>query len=93
MRPAFILIAAAGLSACTPPDPHFKSYETDLHGSCEALVSAETGVRPEDVSAIATKTEPTGSVTTISVVGAQAPWLCLADPFGVITGLEYSQEG
>ncbi|WP_170547200.1 hypothetical protein [Ruegeria arenilitoris] len=92
-RPAFFLITAAGLAACTQPGPSTAVSEADLQGSCEALVSAETGVRPEDVSAVSTKTEPTGSVTTLSVVGAQAPWLCLSDPFGVITGVEYSQEG
>ena len=93
MKPAFYLIVASVLSACTQPATGVSVSESDLQGSCEALVSAETGVRPEDVSAISTKTDPTGSVTTLTVVGAQAPWLCRADPFGVISGVEYSQEG
>jgi hypothetical protein len=93
MKPAFFLIAIAGLAACTEPAPSNTVSDADLKGSCEALVSAETGVRPEDVSAGSTEKAPTGSVTTVSVVGAQAPWLCRADPFGVITGVEYSQEG
>lgn len=93
MRPALYLIAAVGLSACTQPSPNNAISESELQGNCEALVSAETGVRPQDVNAISTQTEPTGSVTTLSVAGAQAPWLCLSDPFGVITGVEYSQEG
>lgn len=93
MRPVFFMIAAAALTACTQPPAQTSVSETDLQGSCEALVSAETGVRPDDVSAVSTQTQPTGSVTTLSVAGAQAPWLCRADPFGVITGVEYSQEG
>ncbi|WP_170377465.1 MULTISPECIES: hypothetical protein [Ruegeria] len=93
MRPALYLIAAVGLSACTQKSMGNAVSETDLQGSCEALVSAETGVGPKDVNAISTRSEPTGSVTTLSVAGAQAPWLCMSDPFGVITGVQYSQEG
>ncbi|MEW2918163.1 hypothetical protein AB1A64_13905 [Ruegeria sp. ANG10] len=93
MRPALYLIAAVGLSACSHPSPNNAVSDSELQGSCEALVSAETGVRPQDVSAISTQAAPTGSVTTLSVAGAKAPWLCMSDPFGVITGVEYSQEG
>ncbi|SLN74125.1 hypothetical protein [Ruegeria meonggei] len=93
MRSALFLTVAVALSACNQPSPANTVTEAELQGSCEALVSAETGVRPDDVSAISTQTQPSGSVTTLSVAGAQAPWLCRADPFGVITGVEYSQEG
>ncbi len=93
MKPVFFMIAAAGLYACTQNVPDTSVSEADLQGSCEALVSAETGVDPDGVTVVSTQAEPTGSVTTLTVVGAQAPWLCRADPFGVITGVEYSQEG
>jgi hypothetical protein len=56
-------------------------------------VSAETGVQAADVNAVSTESVPTGTITTIEVTGAQAPWLCLADATGVIIGVEYSQEG
>lgn len=92
-RLKIILLAVVGLSACTHPGSNTAVSESDLHGSCEALASAETGVRPGDVSAISTQTQPTGSATAVSLTGAQASWLCLADPFGVISGVEYGREG
>ncbi len=67
--------------------------DADLEASCEALVAAETGVRPDGVNAISTQTVPTGSITTVSVEGAVAPWLCRSDAGGVVTSVEYSQEG
>jgi len=93
MTRAIFLITATVLSACTQSGPGGSINDADLQGSCEALVVAETGTRPSDVSAVSTQTEPSGSVTTISVAGAAAPWLCYADFAGVITGVEYSQEG
>ena len=39
------------------------------------------------------KVDASGTITTVEVVGAQAPWLCLADATGVVIGVEYSQEG
>jgi len=92
MKPTFFAIAAVGLTACTPPDLTSKGYESDLRASCESLVSAETGVRPDYVKAMSTQDVPTGSVTAVEVVGTKNPWLCHADPFGVITGVERSQE-
>lgn len=87
MKPVLSIMILVVCGACAG------SSETDLQASCEALVAAETGTRPGDVRALSTDTEPGGSVTTVSVTGAQAPWLCRADPSGVVTGVEYSQEG
>ena len=64
-----------------------------LQDSCEALVAAETNVQPSAVKAITTKDVPGGTLTTVEVTGAVAPWLCAADPTGVIQGIEFSQEG
>ncbi|WP_170608443.1 hypothetical protein [Ruegeria arenilitoris] len=80
------------LGACAP-DSQSSVDITDLQASCEALVSAQTGVNARDVAAISTKSLPTGSVTTVSVAGAAAPWLCEAGPTGVVFGVEYSEEG
>lgn len=67
--------------------------EADLQASCEALVVAETGVQADGVRATGTRVEPTGSVTTVRVEGAAAPWVCRADATGVVTGVEFSQGG
>ncbi|WP_170469496.1 hypothetical protein [Ruegeria arenilitoris] len=88
MRSAIFCVAAATLSACAQG-----ASETPLQASCEALVSAETGVQAADVKATSTESVPTGTITTVEVAGAQAPWLCLADATGVVIGVEYSQEG
>nr|WP_170542054.1 hypothetical protein [Ruegeria arenilitoris] len=64
-----------------------------LQASCEALVAAEANRSPADVQALSTTAEPAGTVTQVAVAGAQAPWLCRADPSGVVTGVEYSQQG
>ncbi|WP_299083572.1 hypothetical protein [uncultured Ruegeria sp.] len=80
------------LGACAP-GTQSSSDVSDLQASCEALVSAQTGVRASDVTAVSTQSVPTGSVTTVSVVGVEAPWLCQAGPTGVVFGVEYSQEG
>lgn len=66
---------------------------TILQDSCEALVAAEVGVQPRDVRAVATDQHPGGTLTTVEVAGAAAPWLCRADASGVILGVEFSQEG
>ncbi|WP_282169928.1 hypothetical protein [Ruegeria atlantica] len=92
MKQAILFVVGAMLSACTQGGGQGSS-ETDLQGSCEALVSAETGVQAADVNVVSTESVPTGTITTIEVTGAQAPWLCLADATGVIIGVEYSQEG
>ncbi|WP_299950616.1 hypothetical protein [uncultured Ruegeria sp.] len=92
MKLPFLLPALFAISACATGGGS-DSAQADLQASCEALVSAETGTQPSGVSAISTQSEPTGTVTTVSVAGAQAPWLCRADATGVVTGVEYSQEG
>ncbi len=79
--------------ACAPNSQTGSGTETDLEASCEALVAAETGRGPGDVSTLSTQSSPTGTVTSVSVAGADAPWLCRADAGGVITGVGYSQEG
>ncbi|MBO9445417.1 hypothetical protein [Ruegeria sp. R14_0] len=88
MRSAILCVAAVTLSACAQG-----TSETPLQASCEALVSAETGVQAADIKATSTESVPTGTITTVEVAGAQAPWLCLADATGVVIGVEYSQEG
>ncbi len=92
MKLSFFLPALFALSACATGQTS-ESAQADLQASCEALVAAETGTQPGGVSAVSTRVEPTGSVTTVSVAGAAAPWLCRADATGVVTGVEYSQEG
>lgn len=88
-NPNLVAATLMSLAACAPGATDF----TDLQASCEALVAAETNRRPVDVRAISTMTEPTGTVTQVDVAGAPAPWLCRADASGVVTGVEYSQEG
>ncbi|WP_170561242.1 hypothetical protein [Ruegeria atlantica] len=92
MKRVVLFVAVATLSACTQGGGQGPS-ETALNASCEALVSAETGVRADDVNATSTESGPTGTTTTVEVAGAQAPWLCFADVTGVVIGVEYSQEG
>ncbi|NVO57515.1 hypothetical protein HW561_17090 [Rhodobacteraceae bacterium B1Z28] len=93
MKTVCLLTALIALTACTGGVSQGQSAKEDLQASCEALVGAETGARPADVSTISTQTEPTGSVISVSVTGAAAPWLCRADASGVITGVEEGQEG
>lgn len=90
-----ILVAGLmiALPACSPDGAAEKARIADLQAGCEALVVAETGTRPEDVRAMSTQSDPTGTTTTISVTGASAPWLCRADPSGVILDVEDSQDG
>lgn len=90
MKPIPILVILSVLAACGQTG---ESDLSDLQASCEAWVAAEIGVSPSEIQATSTKDDPTGSVTTVTVTGAEAPWLCLADPAGVITGVEYAQEG
>ncbi len=85
--PALLVLAACASSGSSD------SAQADLQASCEALVGAETGTGPDGVKAISTQSGPTGSVTSVFVAGAEAPWLCRADPTGVVTGVEYSREG
>lgn len=92
MKQVMLIVAGATLAACTQGAGK-GSTETALQASCEALISAETGVRAADVNAVSTESVPTGTITTVEVAGAQAPWLCLADATGVVIGVEYSQEG
>jgi len=88
MRSAIFCVATVTLSACAQG-----ASETPLQASCEAWVAAETGVQASDIKATSTESVPTGTITTVEVAGAQAPWLCLADATGVVIGVEYSQEG
>lgn len=81
------------VSACTPGGTSGPTDYSDLQASCEALVAAEANRNPADVRALSTTADPIGTVTQVAVDGAQAPWLCRADPGGVVTGVEYSQEG
>ncbi len=85
--PALLVLAACASSGSSD------SAQSDLQASCEALVGAVTGTAPDGVKAISTQSGPTGSVTSVFVAGAEAPWLCRADPTGVVTGVEYSREG
>lgn len=79
---ALVLLAACGQNSLKGP-----SDETTLQASCEALVSAESGTRIDDVKAQETQTNPTGSVTTVLVEGQSDPWTCSADQIGVITSV------
>lgn len=92
MKPSFLLPALFAVSACATGGSS-DSAQADLQASCEALVGAETGTGPDGVKAISTQSGPTGSVTSVFVAGAEAPWLCRADATGVVTGVEYSREG
>lgn len=90
MKTPLIIPALLALGACATSGP---SPEADLQASCEALVAAETGTQPDGVRATSTQSGPTGSVTSVFVAGAEAPWLCRADATGVVTGVEYSRQG
>ncbi|KIC39936.1 hypothetical protein RA27_16695 [Ruegeria sp. ANG-R] len=92
MKTPYLIPALLALSACAPGGAS-DSAQADLQASCEALVGAETGTGPAGVKATSTQTGPTGSVTSVFVAGAEAPWLCRADATGVVTGVEYSREG
>ncbi|MCG7522139.1 hypothetical protein [Ruegeria sp. Ofav3-42] len=92
MKRAMLIVAGATLVACTQGGGK-SSSGTALQASCEALISAETGVQAADVNTVSTESVPTGTITTVEVAGAQAPWLCLADAAGVVIGVEYSQDG
>ncbi len=91
MTRVFVIGTALFLCACAPSGSDKKG--SDLQASCEALVSAETGVASGDVQTTSTQSEATGTVVSVSVAGAEAPWICRADVTGVITDVEYSQEG
>ncbi|MEX0351428.1 MAG: hypothetical protein AB3N15_18545 [Paracoccaceae bacterium] len=80
------------LAACGGGSSGGDEY-TILQDSCEALVAAEANVQPGAVKAISTSNVPNGTLTTVEVAGAVAPWTCAADPTGVILGVEFSQEG
>lgn len=90
----FIQLSAALLAfgACSHSDVGESPGSVDLQASCEALIVAETGVRPSEVTALSTRSEATGTVTTVSVAGAATPWLCRADISGVILGAEPGQD-
>lgn len=89
MKAFFPFAAMAILTACTPPQPPSGVInEADLQASCEALVAAESGIRASGISARPTQFEATGSITLVDVQGVSAPWLCLADVTGVVTGVE-----
>ncbi len=75
------------LVACGQSNLQGTGDETTMQASCEALVSAESGVRIEAVKAQETQTKPTGSVTTVLAEGQSDPWLCTADQTGVITSV------
>ncbi len=92
MKTMSLIPALLALSACAPGSAK-DAAEADLQASCEALVGAETGTGPDGVKAMSTQSSPTGSVTSVFVAGAEAPWLCRADPTGVVTGVKYSREG
>ncbi|MGV6804833.1 MAG: hypothetical protein ACWA49_11550 [Ruegeria sp.] len=86
------ILAGLALTSAVSCAPGPTEY-TALQASCEALVAAEANRNPADVRALSTTAEPSGTVTQVAVDGAQAPWLCRADPGGVVIGVEYSQEG
>lgn len=75
------------LVACGQSNLQGSGDETTMQASCEALVSAESGVRIDAVKAQETQTNPTGSVTTVLAEGQSDPWLCSADQTGVITSV------
>ncbi|SDX56992.1 hypothetical protein SAMN05444358_107115 [Ruegeria halocynthiae] len=85
--PALLMLSACAFGGADDAE------QADLQASCEALVGAETDTGPSGVKAISTQSDPTGSVTSVFVAGAEAPWLCRADATGVVTGVEYSREG
>ena len=92
MKSTLLIPVLFALSACATGGAN-DAAQADLQASCEALVGAETGTGPSGVKAISTQSGPTGSVTSVFVAGAEAPWLCRADATGVVTGGEYSREG
>ena len=93
IRARYAILAVLLPVACAPAGSDGRQDNSDLQASCEALVAARTGTRPQDVQALSTTSEPTGSTTKVAVTGADAPWLCRADASGVVTDVEYSQEG
>ncbi|MDP5218193.1 hypothetical protein Q5Y75_13265 [Ruegeria sp. 2205SS24-7] len=87
-----LMLGLATLAACVDGASGGDDH-TILQDSCEALVAAEANLQPGAVHAISTTDVPGGTLTTVEVAGAVAPWTCAADPTGVILGVEFSQEG
>lgn len=92
----FAIAAICGLSACetaTPTSAPSVSNNSTVHSTCETAVASQANVPVSET--IATTTEPTdvGTLTTVILKGAEAPWNCRANIDGVITSVEYSQEG
>lgn len=64
-----------------------------IRAACGAAVSAQTEVAESDIKATMTTPEVEGALTSVSALGAVAPWNCRADFAGVVTGVEFSREG
>jgi uncharacterized lipoprotein len=86
----FVTLAVLALAACSSSGSDRKS-KNELQAECEALVAAETQTRPADVKTISAVPDATGSTVTVSVPGSEVPWVCRADPAGVIEGIGFLQ--
>ena len=91
-----LFVVTALLAACdagTTTNPSIVQDHITLHVSCELAVAEQANVSANEANAISTVSTDTGTLTTVSLQGAVAPWNCRADSSGSITSIEYSQEG
>lgn len=90
------LIISGGLAACDTTTVSRPIESTDysaLQASCEVSIAGEANVAASEVAATSTIPTNTGTLTTVSLLGAAAPWNCRANEAGTITSIEYSEEG
>jgi hypothetical protein len=91
-----IVVVTALLAACdagTTTNPSIVPDSTTLNASCVTAVAEQANVSANEVNAISTVSTDTGTLTTVSLQDAVAPWNCRADSSGTITSIEYNQEG
>ncbi|MCL6284539.1 hypothetical protein M3P21_13470 [Ruegeria sp. 2012CJ41-6] len=88
-----LMLGFAMLAACADASQDASSEHASLQDSCEAMVAAKIDVPPSEVRAVSTQKVPHGTLITVEVTDVAAPWVCGADPSGVILGVEYSAPG
>lgn len=91
------LLAGIGLAGCVEDSGSSQSApESDavfLTQGCTTAVAAEVGVSMSEVKLIKSVPNGSGATGTVSVLGAEAPWVCEANSSGAVTSVYYGAEG
>ena len=88
---AAVFLAGCATTTETTTAPPEESSGTSAEDTCIAAVSQQTGV--SDVKLLTQNAYSGGTLVSVTVAGAEAPWACQVGANGTLESVYYTAEG